>query len=141
MLERFVAARARAVDIAPTPAIEVATNLCDSAGQGSILRLAEMSGVSMRQLERQFQQQVGMTPKALARVIRFKRARRRIETAPETRLTALAYDLGYADQAHFSREFRAFAWTSPRAFRAEVRMLKDLGGDVAFVQEKGHPPV
>jgi AraC-like DNA-binding protein len=136
VLERFVAERARAVDLAPSPAIEVATSLCDTSGHGRILRLAEMSGVSIRQLERQFRQQVGMSPKTLARVIRFERARRRIEDAPETSLTELAYELGYADQAHFSREFRTLAWISPRAFQAAVRVQRALRGDVAFVQVK-----
>ncbi|HEX4455301.1 MAG TPA: helix-turn-helix domain-containing protein [Kofleriaceae bacterium] len=136
VLEQFIATRARAVDLAPSAAIDVATSLCDSSGHGSILGLAEMTGVSIRQLERQFRQQVGMSPKALARVIRFESARRRIEDAPETSLTEIAYALGYADQAHFSREFRDLAWITPRAFRDEIRRQRSLRGDVAFVQEQ-----
>jgi AraC-like DNA-binding protein len=136
VLEQFVAERARAVELAPSPAIQVATTLCDTAGNGSIRELAETSGVSIRQLERQFQRQVGMSPKTLARVIRFESARRRMEHAPETSLTELAHELGFADQAHFSREFRALAWISPRAFQADVRAQRDLRGDVAFVQAR-----
>jgi len=133
VLEQFVAERARAVELAPSPAIEVATRLCDTRGHGSILGLAERASVSLRQLERQFRTQVGMSPKTLARVIRFEHARRRIEAAPDTSLTELAHDLGFADQAHFSREFRALAWINPRAFQAAVRGQRDLRGAAASV--------
>jgi len=136
VLEQFVAERARAVELAPSPAIEVATTLCDRAGHGSILELADASSLSIRQLERQFQRQVGMSPKTLARVIRFESARRRMEHAPDASLTELAHALGFADQAHFSREFRALAWISPRAFQADVRAQRAVRGDVAFVQAR-----
>ena len=39
----------------------------------------------------------------------------------ERSLAALADDLGYADQAHFSRDFRALVGISPAAYAARAR--------------------
>jgi len=75
-----------------------------------------------------------MSPKALARLIRFDEAHTRLWNAPRQSLTTLAYELGYADQAHFSREFRALAAIPPSAFAAEARAWRKRHEDVAFVQ-------
>jgi AraC-like DNA-binding protein len=119
-LEEFITERARQVDLAPTAAIEVATSLYASGGRGAIAALADAQSLSVRQLERQFRAQVGMAPKTLARIARFEAAKNRLLQAPATNLTKLAYELDYADQAHFSREFRAIASVSPSEYSAEV---------------------
>jgi len=119
-VQQFITDRARHIDLAPTAAIEVATRLCAAAGRGAIAALADAQNISARQLERQFRDQVGMTPKTLARIARFEAAKNRLMEAPATNLTSLAYELNYADQAHFSRDFRAIASVSPSAYAAEV---------------------
>jgi AraC-like DNA-binding protein len=119
-LEQFIAERARQIDLAPTAASEVAASLHASGGRGAISALADAQSISVRQLERQFRDQVGMAPKTLARIARFEAAKARLLEAPATSLTALAYELGYADQAHFSRDFRAISSVSPSEYAVEV---------------------
>jgi transcriptional regulator GlxA family with amidase domain len=65
-----------------------------------------------------FRDQIGLPPKLLARVIRFDRAVRVLRAPGSTSLAAVAFDCGYADQAHLNRDFREFAGTSPTAFVA-----------------------
>jgi transcriptional regulator GlxA family with amidase domain len=113
----------------------VATQLLNTHGQGTVLEHAESVGLSVRQLERQFQAQVGMTPKMLSRLSRFEAAQRYIFEQPAPSFTRLAHDLGYADQAHFNREFRAFAALSPGGFLAESREFVRRQARVAFVQD------
>jgi len=79
--------------------------------------LAREVGWSRRHLHRAFCDQVGLAPKQLARVHRFVAGLGRLAEAAPTRLDALALDLGYSDQAHFGREFRALAGISPGAYR------------------------
>ena len=134
LLEEWLLARAAQVDVQVTPAITAATRIIESSGQGTVASLAQGVGLSVRQLERQFQAQVGMTPKLLARVARFEAASRHIYEATELTFTRMAYELGYADQAHFTREFRAFAEMSPGGFAAETQAFLRRQGDVAFVQ-------
>jgi AraC-like DNA-binding protein len=65
---------------------------------------------------------------------RFEAAQHRIFEGRELSFTRLAHDLGYADQAHFTREFRAFAEQSPGSVMAYVKDFLRGHGDVAFVQ-------
>jgi len=68
--------------------------------------LADSLGISDRQLRRRFHRAVGYGPKTLDRVLRFRRL---VSAAPEVAagqddLARLAADLGYADQAHMTRD-------------------------------------
>jgi AraC-like DNA-binding protein len=134
LLEEWLLARAASIDLEPTPAVLAATRLLDDGGLTTVAELADGVGLSVRQLERQFREQVGMSPKSLARLTRFEAAQRRIFEGGELSFTRLAHDLGYADQAHFNREFRAFAASSPGGVLAEVKEFLRRQNDVAFVQ-------
>jgi methylphosphotriester-DNA--protein-cysteine methyltransferase len=78
--------------------------------------VCEQLGLSNRHLIHLFQRHVGLTPKTYARVQRFHAALARLPRA--TSRAALAIELGYADQAHFTNEFRRFAGVSPGTFIA-----------------------
>lgn len=134
ILEEWLLERAARIDLEPTPAVLAATRLIETRGLGTVADLAERVGLSVRQLERQFRAQVGMSPKSLSRLARFEAAQRRIYEARELSFTRLAHELGYADQAHFTREFRAFAAESPGSVLAHVKEFVRRQRDVAFVQ-------
>jgi len=135
-LEEWLLARAASVGLEATPAFTAATRLFESRGQASVQLVAEEVGLSVRQLERQFQAQVGLSPKQLGRLSRFEAAAHQIFAAQAPSFTRLAHELGYADQAHFNREFRAFATKSPGSFLIETREFVRRANrqDVAFVQ-------
>ena len=136
MIEEWLLARAASVGLEATPALTAATRLFESRGQASVQLVAEEVGLSVRQLERQFQTQIGLPPKLLGRLSRFEAATHHIFAAQEPSFTRLAHELGYADQAHFNREFRAFATKSPSTFLAETREFVRRANreHVAFVQ-------
>lgn len=85
-------------------------------------RFAGALGVGQRRLERTFATALGMTPKHVTRLARFLRACQRLRHAPDARLTGLAHDAGFYDQAHFIHEFRAFSGMTPREFAASPRV-------------------
>jgi AraC-like DNA-binding protein len=116
---------------APDPAREVEwswSRLHGSHGRAPIRELADELGWSHRRLIARFREQIGLTPKTLARVIRFDRAARLLRASTTSSLAEVAFDCGYFDQAHLNREFREFAGTSPGAFAA-ARL--DSGGIAA----------
>jgi AraC-like DNA-binding protein len=125
-LDRLLLARIGAGGAGPRPGPrpEVARAwrvLLAAGGQASVPDLAEETGWSERHLRSQFLAEIGLTPKAAARVIRFDRARRRLQAGARgpARLADLAADCGYYDQAHLDREFRALAGCPPTRWLAE----------------------
>jgi AraC-like DNA-binding protein len=118
----------RLMRVAPDVAPEVGWAWRELLRAGGLVRvsaLAAETGWSGRHLTSRFRAEIGLTPKAAARVIRFDRARRvlarQLVTAPGTpyRLADLAVTCGYFDQAHLAREFRALAGCPPSQWLAE----------------------
>jgi AraC-like DNA-binding protein len=73
---------------------------------------------SHRHFIARFSAAIGLSPKRYARLARFGQALRRLER-PEADLAEIALDAGYADQAHFNRDFRDFAGISPGEYRKQ----------------------
>jgi AraC-like DNA-binding protein len=95
-------------------------------GRVRVRSLADELGWSQRRLIARFREQVGMPPKAVARILRFDRVARLLREVEEPRLAEVAYDCGYYDQAHLNRDFRDFAGTTPSNYMA--RRLPAGGG-------------
>jgi AraC-like DNA-binding protein len=96
-------------------------HLYTTHGRASIGAMATELGWSHRRLISRFREQIGLTPKLLARVIRFDRATTALRAREARGLAEIAFDCGYADQAHLNREFTEFAGTSPSRFCASVQ--------------------
>ncbi|MFN0064347.1 MAG: helix-turn-helix domain-containing protein [Myxococcaceae bacterium] len=80
-------------------------------------QLVNQSGVSERGLQRLFHRYVGVNPKAVIRRFRLVEAAEILEKPVRLRLTELAQRLGYFDQSHFIRDFRATVGRTPSEHR------------------------
>ena len=112
----------RAAD-GPRPAPEVLRawrRVEETAGAVPIGRLAEEVGWSHRHLIAMFRRQIGVAPRTAARIVRFERVLGRLDRRLPVRWGVVAADLGYADQAHLIRDFKAFTGTTPTAFAAAI---------------------
>jgi AraC-like DNA-binding protein len=97
-----------------------------SLGRIEIGALAKTLGITHKHLISLFQKHVGMSPRRLARLIRFERALTLLG-AGDRRGIDVALDSGYHDQAHFIREFQEFARLAPgRLVRDAMSSLFDL---------------
>nr|WP_280853102.1 MULTISPECIES: AraC family transcriptional regulator [unclassified Streptomyces] len=106
----------------PAPEVEHAWQLLSgSAGAIPIARIAAEVGWSQGYLIRRFTQQIGLTPKASARVLRFRHAVALLGRGAGT-LTEISTACGFYDQAHLNREFRAIAGTTPGQMVAARRV-------------------
>jgi AraC-like DNA-binding protein len=101
-----------------------------SGGRLPVARVAARVGWSVRHLEQRFRAEIGLAPKESARVVRFDRARRalagRAAAGRSLDLAGLAGATGYTDQAHLTREWRAFSGLPPTRW---------LAAEFAFVQD------
>jgi AraC-like DNA-binding protein len=119
VLEGFLLRRA-AVGPAPTPAVAWAQRRLHLAGGNvRIGELAAELGCSRRYLTSRFTAEVGLTPKAVARQMRFARVRARLERDPAG-IAEIATAAGYYDQSHLNRDFRELAGVSPTEFVARL---------------------
>src|SRR5215831_11865265 len=75
--------------------------------------LAERANLGLRQFERQFLRDVGVSPKTFARVARFQTALDAKISCPERRWVDIAHDYGYHDQMHMIHDFEKLGHNSP----------------------------
>jgi transcriptional regulator GlxA family with amidase domain len=82
--------------------------------RGRIEQLSRWIGISERQLHRRFTAAIGYSPKTFQSVLRFQRLLKTArETGAERSLADLAASVGYADQAHMTREVHRLANLRP----------------------------
>jgi AraC-like DNA-binding protein len=115
-VDAFVASR---LAEAPPPSPSVAwawKRLGENRGRLDIGALAGELGCSRKHLIAQFREQVGLPPKTVARILRFRGVLESLERANGTRLAEVAQECGYYDQAHLNRDFREFAGITPTEF-------------------------
>lgn len=130
--------RARWMETAPEVA-RAWTLLLASGGAVSAAALAAEVGWSGRRLAERFRREIGLSPKAAARVIRFDRARRRLQPGPQggaPLIADVAAECGYYDQAHLAREFRALAGCPPSRWLAEEAPNADANADASSETSK-----
>jgi len=78
-------------------------------------------GIGERALQRLTARRIGLSPKWLIQRRRLHEAAERLRAGAAVDLAAAAAELGYADQAHFTRDFRTVTGVTPGAFLAERR--------------------
>lgn len=78
--------------------------------------IAKSSGLSERYIQKLCLAHIGISPSSFAAVIRFNRSLHMVLNTQES-LTSIAYDCGYYDQAHFTKEFKKFTGITPSASR------------------------
>lgn len=98
------------LDDAPARAIRY---LEQQRGEIDLVWLAEQANLSERQFRRICEARTGLSPKRLARTLRFRKALDLTLRTPRGALTEVAYACGFADQAHFTHEMRRFTGYTP----------------------------
>lgn len=123
-LEAKLRACEAALEPLVTPVAPLVTTLRDLTEaiehDRSLVRVAELARrahLHPRTLERSFRRYVGKSPKWVLRRYRLIDAAERLASGEETSIAAIAQDIGYFDQAHFARDFRALVGAAPSALR------------------------
>jgi AraC-like DNA-binding protein len=129
LVEQFLVARLRdRRDVAPevTRAWELLTR---SGGKCRVDALAAEVGWSRRHLAARFAEEIGLSPKQAARVLRFEQACALLQRGRFTFAEAAA-EAGFADQAHLNREWQQLAGSTPTDWLAQE--VPDPAPDVEF---------
>jgi AraC-like DNA-binding protein len=83
-------------------------------------QLAAAAGTSVRTFERRFFEAFHVTPQQYIRKLRIRMACRALVFSAKT-LAEVALESGFADQSHFSHEFRRHTGRTPRGYREHYR--------------------
>jgi AraC-like DNA-binding protein len=129
ILDGVITARLRDSVTLPSGVLCAWHRLHASQGRASIGAIVDEVGWSAKHLVSRFRGEFGLTPKVLARVLRFARATRLIQHGRAMSLTDLALACGYYDQAHLTRDVREFAGVTPGQLVASL--MPDSGGWLA----------
>jgi AraC-like DNA-binding protein len=136
MLDDVLAAKASEPRSVSTELGEAWRRMLTTGGLVRIADLASEIGWSRRHFSERFHDEIGVTPKQAARILRFERAGTLLRRG-RLDLAELAVECGYYDQAHMSNEWRTLAGCSPRTWIAEE--LPFLQDDSVFAgQTKCH---
>lgn len=113
LLDRLISTRPSA---GATLAARVAHSLLKHRGSLSLSKLARNEARSVRQIERVFEDHVGLSPKLYSRIARLQTAVQlsQLERVPDWSAVALA--AGYFDHSHMGRDFRDLAGATPSGF-------------------------
>jgi AraC-like DNA-binding protein len=106
--------------------------LVASQGQARVEPLIDETGWSRRHVTERFRHQLGISPKAYARLVRFQHATALLmDPAGGRSLADVAMAAGYYDQSHLNRDFAALAGMTPATYAAEAESVPE----VRFVQD------
>jgi AraC-like DNA-binding protein len=113
LLEQLLLARLREAPLGWDAVQYAVAQMMQSHGTLSIHALSDHIGISQNHLGNQFKRLVGVTPKEMARLIRFKHVLHSIDPVQSGNWARIAHQCGYYDQSHFNKDFVAFTGYSP----------------------------
>ncbi len=108
---------------APDAVAVAANRVLDDCGGLRICDAAASAGLSVRQFERRFCEEVGVAPKRYARIVRFHAALQAKTTVAKRAWTDIAHEFGYYDQMHMVHDFRRFSGDTPTKFFARFKAM------------------
>jgi AraC-like DNA-binding protein len=136
LADHYLASRIGPASLQIHPVHYIAERLRESGGCSSLLHLARHTQISTRQIERKFIEQLGMTAKRYARIVRFRNALRQKLEHPTSSWTEVSHLAGYYDQTHLVKEFRDLVGTTPSSYLRQV----SLGHETETLSADPAPP-
>jgi AraC-like DNA-binding protein len=115
IVERFLRARHGAPDDNVPRVTAIVSEVAKDRGILTVDDLANRAGLNTRTLQRLFTKYVGVSPKWVIQRFRLHEAADLLAAGTHSH-AVLALELGYSDQAHFVRDFKAIVGTSPAAY-------------------------
>jgi AraC-like DNA-binding protein len=121
VIENFLLARLPEADENVMKTSEIVYQVANERGILKVQDLVDRYGMNKRMLQRLFAKYVGVSPKWVIQRFRLLEAAEQLNTCESFSHVELALSLGYSDQAHFVRDFKAIVGLSPAAYARSAR--------------------
>lgn len=105
----------------------VAARIADDRAISRVGQLVQEFQTNLRRLQRVFSEYVGVSPKWVIQRYRLLDAAERVTAGVVIDWADLALDLGYADQAHFIRDFKRLIGRTPAEYARQLKYGADAG--------------
>lgn len=99
--------------------LKTAQHMLSCRGAVRIDEIAYQAAMSVRQYERRFVEEIGMTPKLFARTRRYQSALDEKRLVPGRSWMSIAHEFGYCDQMHMVRDFQSLGGDAPNNVLAQ----------------------
>ena len=109
-LNRYFCGKAKDIDAGFQ---RILHDIAVSKGKLSISQIASRNCITVRQLERAFAVNIGLSPKEYSNIIRFRHALSQIESSPGKCFSEIAFECGYYDHAHLGNEIKKLSGLTP----------------------------
>lgn len=96
----------------------------ENRGEIKIAELAKAINLSVRQLERRFRKNAGLSPKQFARARRMRATAINLVEEDQMNWANRAAEMGFTDQSHLTREFSNLTGRSPNSFAERVKRIE-----------------
>ena len=126
-IETFLLEHKPASDLEVNLAGEIVELIRDTPGVYRVEDIVERLDLSKRKVQRLFRDYVGVSPKWVIKRYRLHEALERVQAGGFPDWPSLALDLGYADQAHFIKDFKGIVGTSPGQYARQNKTSTNPG--------------
>ncbi|GAB2666875.1 AraC family transcriptional regulator [Nocardia goodfellowii] len=127
LVEQYLAPRAVQDDQAYRQVLQIIAAMAEDPDLTRVDQVTERFDIPVRTLQRLFRRYVGAAPKWVLRRYRLQDGADLLAKGRTADLAALAVELGYFDQAHFSREFAAEVGMPPLEYaRNSLRSAEEV---------------
>lgn len=93
----------------------------NSNGTIKVYELSEKTGYTERYINKVFIELMGFSPKTFCKIIQFQKALEVLNYGPTDKMTKVAVDLGYYDQAKFIKDFKEYAGITPNRYLRKIQ--------------------
>lgn len=115
-MERLLVSRLPELDPQAQLMREAVEHIAKDRGLTKVDMLCAHLDMNKRTVQRLFDQYIGISPKWVIRLYRIQDAAERLDRGTYGELVGLAMDLGYHDQAHFSKDFKNVTGQTPEEY-------------------------
>ncbi|WP_201007785.1 AraC family transcriptional regulator [Paenibacillus glycanilyticus] len=120
VVERLLTKRLPPYDEQITLVNQIIDYAAGNQGITKVEQVCEFFDINIRKLQRLFAKYVGVNPKSVIRLFRLQNAAEAMDLGQAQDLAGLSVELGYHDQAHFSKDFKAVIGRSPEQYLSNV---------------------
>lgn len=114
LINRFLSAEINGADLmANSLEYSVCKSIQTNYKHLDLSEIAKLNCISLRQLERRFKASIGVTMKEYHSIIRFNKTKNYIAKNPNLSLLNIAFDHGYFDHSHLSKEIKKMSGVNP----------------------------